>query len=149
MATPSVPGAINVPTLVGNEIIAIATGGPTSAQTTASAIAALSGTAQSIKLSGITANTQLGSLPASAGILSLFLRETAGVTVSISLGTTLGASDILPPQVVIANSALVINTSDILLKAWFSAGAAQAIYVTSASWGGASINAVLNYGVVL
>lgn len=48
-AIPSVPGAINVTQLTGNEIVAIATAGPQSAQTTTRAIASLgfSGTGNS------------------------------------------------------------------------------------------------------
>lgn len=95
---------------------------------------------------GATANVQVGStpLPANGVIVTVSLRETAGHNVAISLGTTLGASDIMAPQLLSASSLLTITTS-FLAKAWFSAGSTQAIFITSASWGGASVNTAILY----
>lgn len=55
VATPSVPGAIVVPVLTGNEIVGIATAGPQSAQTTTGAIAALATTFDNSVVQTVTA----------------------------------------------------------------------------------------------
>lgn len=75
MAVPSVPGAINVPApLTGNEIVAIATGGPQSAQTTTSAIAALATTFDNDFPTNIT--TAVGTtIPAAAFLTGLINRS--------------------------------------------------------------------------
>ena len=100
---------------------------------------ALSGTA-------ITANGQVGSiaLPANGMITLALFRETAGHAVNVSLGTTLGGSDILAAQAVPADGTLTVDVTA-FAKNWFSASATQAIYITSASWGSASVNVSLPY----
>lgn len=74
-ATPTVPGAINVPVLTGAEIVEIATGGPQYAQTTTAAIAALSGNGltQDILNTAIT-TVGNGTLTASAMLGGLITR---------------------------------------------------------------------------
>lgn len=106
------------------------------------------GTNLALSAIGVTSNGQLSSesLPANGVILSAVIRETAGYNVNISLGSTLGASDVLSALIVTASEALAIPLSS-FSKAWFSASVPQAIYVTSASWGSASINISLAYQV--
>ena len=101
-----------------------------------------------ITAAGIASNGQLdtNSLPANAVILMALFRETAGHAVSVSLGSSLGASDVTTAQPVPASGTLMIQPGA-FLKDWFSASSTQAIYVTSASWGSASINASLVYMV--
>lgn len=102
----------------------------------------------SLSTTGVTANGQLsgGVLPPSGYILYALFRETAGVGVNIAIGTTLGASDVLAPQGVPGNGTLSVAITGFSLG-WFSATVGQALYLTSASWGGASINATLVYQV--
>lgn len=109
-------------------------------------VAAVMGTI-TLSISGVTANGQLGTLPAN-GFLGpmLLLRETAGHAVSVSIGTTLGGSDVLTAQPVPPSGTFTVAIGA-FSKGWFSATATQALYLTSASWGGASINATLYYAV--
>jgi hypothetical protein len=53
--------------------------------------------ANTLTASGVTANGQLGSVsrPANAYLLYALFRETAGENVSVAIGTTLGASDVM------------------------------------------------------
>ena len=101
-----------------------------------------------ITATAIVANAQLGtvSLPANAVILYALFRETAGHNVSVGLGTTSGGTDVLGAQAVTASKSLNVPAAT-FSKDWFSAGSAQAIYVTSASWGSASINVFLVYQI--
>ena len=105
-----------------------------------------SGGFSQITATGLTSNAQLGAtpLPANAFVQGGFLRETAGHNVTISLGSTLGASDVLANVTVTASLGLAIPSAS-FAATWFSVASTQAIYVTSASWGSASINASLQY----
>lgn len=93
-----------------------------------------------------TSNSQIsaGTLPANSFLLRLLLHETAGHAVNISLGTTSGASDVLAAQSLSANGTLIIDIAGFDIR-WFSGS--QAIFITSASWGSASVNAQLDYEV--
>jgi len=81
MATPAVPGAVNVATLTGSEIVGIATAGPQVAQTTTGAIAALvTSKTGTVTINGVTpvtvANTNID-----ANSLVIFTLKTVGGTV--------------------------------------------------------------------
>jgi len=92
----------------------------------------------------VTSNGQLGTLPADGVIAFLVLRETAGHAASVGVGSSSGATDVLPPQQVAASGAVMIPISA-FSAAWFSVSSAQVLYLTSAAWGSASINASLFY----
>ena len=96
---------------------------------------------------GIVANAQIGAtpLPANGVLLNAVVRETAGHAVTISLGTTLGGTDITTAAVDVPASGLVLISLLSLGKIWFSATATQAIYVTSAAWSSASVNVEIAY----
>jgi len=98
----------------------------------------------SLTQNNVTSNGQLGTLPVDGVIAFLVLRETAGQAVSVGIGSSSGTTDVLSPQQVAASSALMIPIPA-FSAAWFSASAAQVLYLTSSAWGGASINASLFY----
>lgn len=102
----------------------------------------------SLSGTGIAFNQQLSnsSLPANGSLLRLLLRETAGHAVSVSLGTTIGGSDILSAGFVPASGTLTVDITA-FSAGWFSSTLAQQIFITSASWGSASVNAQLDYEV--
>jgi hypothetical protein len=108
--------------------------------------AAAAGQPLALKASAITANAQLSSqsLPINAVVLYAIIRETAGHVVSVALGTTSGGSDVMS-AVSVPASGVAMVTALSFAKLWFSASAAQAVYVTSASWGSASVNIELVY----
>lgn len=92
VATPAVPGAINVAApLSGNEIVAIATGGPQSAQTTTGAIAALASTFDNSFVSNITA--AVGTTYTAAQMLSGLIART---------GPTAAFTDMSPTAALLA-----------------------------------------------
>lgn len=96
-----------------------------------------------LKLSGVfTANGTLGIIPADAMILAAMFRETAGHTVSVSLGSTVGGAEVLAATSVTANGIKPINGSVFSLQSWT---ADQDIFVASAAWNGASITASVWY----
>lgn len=107
-----------------------------------------SGTPTQIFGTGIAANAQIGStpMPANAFITGVTLRETAGKAVTVSLGSTLGASDIMPAVAVPASQGVAVPLSA-LSAAWFSASLGQNVYATSGNWNGASINVAVSYQV--
>lgn len=107
----------------------------------------------SLSASAVVSNATgaLGSLPPGAYILRLLMRETAGHSVNVTVGTTSGASDVAPTiaagtLTVPANGTLLVDVGS-FLKSWFSSTATQAIWLASASWGSASVNAQLDYEV--
>ena len=106
------------------------------------------GTFTQISATALVANAAVGSLPANAVIQFAVLRETAGFNVSVSLGSTLGGSDVLAPVAVPASTALMVPVTS-FLEVWFSASSTQIIYATSASWGSASVNVTLAYVVAV
>ena len=98
----------------------------------------------SIALAAVTGNNQFVTLPAGAVILQVTLQETAGVAVSVTLGTTAGASDILQATPLSANELLAAPQIS-LSKAAFAAS--QAVYISSTAWNGASVNMKVWYAV--
>jgi hypothetical protein len=107
---------------------------------------ALGNGVETISISGVSANATLGVLPANAVIQWVMLRETAGHTVSVSLGTAAAGAQILAATSITA-STLVSEQQAGLAEYWFSATAAQTVYIASASWGSGVINATVAYVV--
>ena len=100
----------------------------------------------SLSAAGVTGNQLLGTLPANSWPLRLLLRDLNGVGgATISLGTTLGASDILSPRTVPATGifSLTVDITSFSVGS-FLHNAAQPVYITS-SGGGNSITAQLDY----
>ena len=93
---------------------------------------------------GIAANHAIGTLPANSLIMSVIFRETAGVGVNVSIGTTSGGTQVLSAQAVPASGTLTVAITQ-FVENWFSATATQLLYLNSASWGGASVNCQLSY----
>lgn len=94
---------------------------------------------------GITGNSALGSLPTNGFIIYLFLRETAGEEVSITIGSTSGGSDVLSTETVLPNGTLYVDVTAFSVN-WFSDSSPQELYISSASWNSAALNALLAYG---
>jgi len=106
------------------------------------------GAGTTLRATAVTSNATgaLGTLPANAFPLYALLRETAGHGVTLGIGTSSGASDVATGLVVPASGTLTVPITSFIL-AWFSATATQALFLSSASWGGASINATLVYQI--
>jgi hypothetical protein len=98
-------------------------------------------------VTGITANTSLGTLPAD-GFLGpmLILEETANHATTVSIGTTSGASDVLAAQSVPANGTLTVDITA-FSKGWFSSSSTQQLFLTTTG-GGSSIKAQLFYWIL-
>jgi hypothetical protein len=94
---------------------------------------------------GITANASLGTVPAASYLLRLLLSETAGHATNVSLGTSLGASDILTPTPLPASDRITVDVLTTFLLGSFAAS--QAIFVTLSTIGTASVDAQLDYEV--
>jgi hypothetical protein len=90
----------------------------------------------------LSADGQVGSIPANAMITGVTLLEVNGHSVTVSLGQTSGASDVLGATAVGANGIVPVPASSLLLQAWASA---QAIFVHSASWGSAAVTVTVWY----
>lgn len=91
-----------------------------------------------------TANATVGTLPINATILFAIARETAGHNVTISFGTTSGASDVATPLTLTASTSSLIPATS-FAKNWFSASATQAIFVDSGAWSSASVTFAIYY----
>ena len=101
-----------------------------------------SGAVDSVAVSGVGANTAIATLPASNAILSITLSETTGNAVTVFLGTTAGAQDLVGPFLVPAGDIVTISPLAMTRSAW---KAPQAIFVSSAGWGAARLNAKVWY----
>lgn len=99
-----------------------------------------------ITSTAVTANATVGTLPANATILYAIARETAGHNVTVSLGTTSGATDVATPLTLTANTSSYLPATSID-KNWFSAGSTQAIFIDSPAWSSASVNISIYYVV--
>jgi hypothetical protein len=102
---------------------------------------------QQFGVTGVTANATFGTLPADGFILWAYCRETAGHQVNVAVGSTSGASDVTGPVPIPANKPTTLTTLSFSPANWFSASAPQTLYLSSASWGGASLNCNLVYQV--
>lgn len=99
-----------------------------------------------ITTTAITSNSSMGTLPANGFILYALLRETAGHNATVSIGTTSGGADVLSAQLVPASGTLTVPIT-VFTVGWFSAVSTQALFLSSTSWGGASVNITLDYQV--
>lgn len=97
-----------------------------------------------LSVSAVTANTTLGTLPANAFVLYALFRETAGTTVSVGIGSTSGATDVLGAVQLFASTTLNIS-AQAFPTGWFSSSATQALFLSSSNWNGASVNVALVY----
>lgn len=95
------------------------------------------------KLNGtFTSNGTLGTVIAGGLIIGASLQETAGHNVAVELGITTTGAEIFPATTVTASSILPLTAANLLLQAWT---ANQPVYISSGSWGSASITANLWY----
>lgn len=99
-----------------------------------------------ITSSAIATDATVGSVPINATIIYAIARETAGHNVTISLGSTSGASDVLTSVALTANTSTMIPITS-FTKSWFSSGSTQSLFIDSASWGSASVNISIYYVV--
>jgi len=99
--------------------------------------------------SAIGANAKLGTLPANGTILDAIIRETAGHSVNVSFGTTSGGTDITSAAIAVPASGATMVSILSFGAVWFSASATQDVFVSSTSWGLASVNVILEYRVAL
>ena len=104
---------------------------------------AAGGPGTSLTITGAKANILFGVVPANAYLLVLYLREGLGQNVSVAIGTTLGGSDVMSAQPVSGGGTLTVNPFQ--SPNWFSATAAQALYLTFSNGSGFSINAELDF----
>jgi len=81
-------------------------------------------------------------LPALANIVAASFVNTTTIAVVVGMGTTSGATDIMDATTIAASDITPIPASSLLKLAW---SANQTIFVDSASWGGASVNATVWY----
>ena len=98
----------------------------------------------SIPVNNIGANQLLATIPANAVIITLSLQERAGHAVTISMGTTAGATDVMPGVALLANQLLVVTQLSFTTLAFVNL---QTLYINSAAWGGAQVNAKVWYGI--
>lgn len=136
-------GTVNLPS--GTQLTAVAVNTALNA-----ALASCSGGGlASLTGTGITANAQLGAaaLPANGSLgPMLVIDELGGAPATVSIGSTLGASDVLPAQPPVpANGELTVDITA-FSKGWFSATVPQLLYVTT-SGGGSSLKVTLYYAV--
>lgn len=91
-----------------------------------------------------TANVQFGVLPPRGFLLYALFRETSGVAVSLGIGSTSGANDVLDAVEVPANGGLTVPINS-FSTGWFSDVSSQTLYLSSPSWGGATVGGFLVY----
>lgn len=121
-------------------------GGVVSRLTSNTAEITISGSSPQLSAASVAANASLGSLPANAFILYALFRETAGHAVNVAIGSTSGASDVMS-AVDVPASGTISATTQAFSIVWFSATLPQTLFLSSASWGGASINCALVYQI--
>lgn len=139
--------------LTGNEQIAVLgvslNGNPasdtflTTTQSIANLAAGGGGAVPGSKINAtLSADGAVGSIPANAMITGITLLEVNGQAVTVSLGQTNGASDVLSGTAVGAHGIVPVPASSLSLQAW---AAPQTIFVHSASWGGAAVTVSIWY----
>ena len=95
----------------------------------------------------ITTNGQVALLPINAVLRAIYLQNTTAniVTGGINIGSTLNGVDIAVSVPVGANALVNVSGASILAT-WFSATAAQGIFISAVTaWNGASLNVRLEY----
>ena len=98
----------------------------------------------SVPTAGVTANSAIGTIPAGSMVVGITLTETAGHAVTVSIGSTPGAADLVLPFLIAANGIVSISPLSMAKAAWT---AAQGLNVASTAWGGASLNAKVWYAI--
>lgn len=93
----------------------------------------------SINLLGIAADGQLGLVPAGYELEQIVVNEVGGSNVTISIGTTVGGSEIL------ANEAIVASNSNVLVLNYTNDPGLNSfpIYISSLAWGTSQLNITL------
>ena len=92
----------------------------------------------------IGSNQLLFNIPGNSVIITVLFQESAGNPVTVSIGTTAGAADVMPGVALLANQLLVATQLSFSKLAF---GNAQALYLNSGAWGGAQVNAKVWYGI--
>ena len=96
-------------------------------------------------VTGISVNGAAGVVPVNRKVRAIYIQNTTAnaVTGGVNIGTTSGASDIASAVAVGANGLVTINAGG-LSKQWFSATAAQTVFISDVSaWNSASLNVEL------
>ena len=97
-----------------------------------------------VPTAGVTANSGIGTIPAGSMVVGITLTETAGHAVTVSIGSTPGAQDLVLPFLIAANGIVSISPLSMARAAWTTA---QGLNVASTAWGGASLNAKVWYAI--
>jgi len=111
-------------------------------QTTGTGVAGGTGQFFSQQIIGATANGQSISLPAGAIIIAAQFVRTRGGSVTVSLGTTSGGSDVRSNVVLSATTPVSVMGSAFNKYAFTTA---QTIYLSSTSWGTSSVDIAVWY----
>lgn len=86
----------------------------------------------------VTSNGSFITAPAGSMISAITITELNGVSVSISIGTSLGGSDVLPATPIAGGTMLALPTTS-FDPAGVAFKTATNLYFSSSNWGGASI----------
>jgi hypothetical protein len=90
-----------------------------------------------LTLSDVTENGSGVVLPEQSVIIQVLIVNTSDVAVSVALGTTIGAADILAVTAVPASGLLTANPTSLLQQAFMTQ---QSMFLSSTAWDGASLN---------
>ena len=95
-----------------------------------------------------SANGQLGVFPTNTWILFALFRELAGHDVTVQIGTTPGAFDVMLPQFVKASTSLTVSIGGFATGS-FPGVSSPTLYVSSPSWGSppASVEVEFDYKI--
>jgi len=86
-------------------------------------------------LIGLNGDASLA-IPAGYAMRELFIMETLGVGLTLSVGTAAGGSDVLAPTAIAGNSTNIFTP----LERWLDPILSVTIFFHSAAWGGANVN---------
>ena len=103
-----------------------------------------SGAVTGVATATVVANGQIATVPTGAMVLGIMLTETAGHAVTVSIGSTPGATDLVLPFPIAANAIGTVSPLAMARTAWPTA---QVLYVSSTAWGGASLNVKVWYAI--
>jgi hypothetical protein len=90
-----------------------------------------------LALTNVDADGEFVTMPAGSVLLQILLIETAGVTVQPVLGTTDGASDVMPTVTVSGFTSLPVGQLSLAIAAF---AVDQDIFLSAPVWGGAVLN---------
>ena len=103
-----------------------------------------SGAVTGVTTATVVANASIATVPTGAMVLGIMLTETAGHAVTVSIGSTPGATDLVLPFPIAANAIGTVSPLAMARAAWPTA---QVLYVSSTTWGGASLNTKVWYAI--